>query len=116
MVQEHTIAPSIAKLLVELWRSLLARAQVVEEVGITTGKADGTYYDLWYHGVGARTHSPASGSVLGDVVLATEHLERVVGGTSADVTAELEVARDLLQTSLERSRKKESCLRRHVDP
>lgn len=114
VVRERKLSPSTAKLIVELWRSLLARAQVVKEVGVATGKLDGTLYDVWYRGAGARTHSPEKGSVLGDVVLATEHLERVIDGTSEDETAELEVARNLLQASLDRTRRKEPCLRRYT--
>jgi hypothetical protein len=51
---------------------------------------------------------------LGDVVLATEHLERVVSGGSTDESAELKAARDLLQSSLDRTRRNEPCLRRYT--
>lgn len=114
VVNEHKIPPSTATLIANVWRSLRARAQVTEEIGIATGKSDGTFYELWQQGVGVGTHSPAEGTVLGDVVLATEHLESVVNSTSIDSAAELDVARDLLKSALERTNRKEPCLRRYT--
>jgi hypothetical protein len=49
-------------------------------------------------------------------VLSLEHLERLLNDTSTDPAAELERARDLVRSALDRTRKDEPCLQRHVFP
>lgn len=116
VVREQRIDARTASLLGELARAVLARAQVVVPVGIVIGKFDGTVYELRQGAKAATTHSPSSGSVLGDVTLAVEHLERILNGNSIDARADLDATRDLLQSSLNRTRQKEPCLRRYTGP
>jgi hypothetical protein len=111
ITHDTEIDASIAWLVIELWRSVMARAQPVVEIGTMTAKADGTTYEMRQGGRGSQTHSPAEDSVLGDLVSAAEHLERFSDGTSSDKNADLQRARDLMRSSLDRTRRNEPCLR-----
>lgn len=114
LVRERSIDASTATLLTDLWRALIERAQVVVPINAGTGKGDGVIYELRQGSKGATTHSPEPGSILGDFVLALEHLERLLDDTSSEPAAELERARDLMRSALDRTRNNEPCLRRHV--
>jgi hypothetical protein len=116
LVRERPIDARTAALLADLWRAIITRAQVVVPINAASGKADGTVYELRQGSKAATTHSPAAGSILGDLVLTLEHLQRVLDDTSTDPAAELERARDLMRSALDRTRKNEPCLRRHVFP
>ena len=115
-VKERGIDATTAWLLVDVWRTVIARAQIVRNVGVMQATADGTAFEIRYGGKAASTHNPASGSVLGEVTTAAEHLARVLDGHSTDELAELDVARDLLRSALARSHQREPCLRRYFLP
>lgn len=116
LVRERRIDASTATLLTDLWRAIITRAQVVVPINAASGKGDGTFYELRQGSKAATTHSPERGSILGDLVIALEHLERLLNDTSTDPAAELDRARDLMRSSLDRTRKNEPCLRRHLFP
>jgi hypothetical protein len=111
-VRERQLDAATAQLITKLWGSVTARAQVVKEINPMTGKADGTYYEIRVGGNGGRTHSPSENSVLGDLVAATEHLEAFIQRSSDDDEFELEMARDLMRSALERTRDQVPCLKR----
>jgi hypothetical protein len=112
-LRERVIDASTARLWISLWRALLARTQVVKAIGtIGTMKSDGTLYRLSLGGRVGTTHSPDRPGVLQEVTSAVEHIERVITGKSPDETIDLDVARNLMQSALERTRKQESCWRR----
>src|SRR6188768_651823 len=104
IVRERKIDGATARLIRELWSSVTARAQVVEEINTMTGEGDGTHYEIRLGKRGSVVRSPTEGSILGDVVSAAEHLETFVQGASSDDKAVLEMARDLMQSALERTR------------
>lgn len=110
--QEGTLDPSTARLWMSLWRALLARTQVVKPIGAERFKMDGTLYRLSLGSHVGTTHSPDGGGVLQAVTTALEHIDRIVTGRSQDDAADLDVARNLMQSALERTQKQESCLRR----
>jgi hypothetical protein len=114
VVSERRLDATTARLLIELWREVIGRAQVVEEVnpGLVLGHFTG--YQMLHDGSAASTRSPQDGSVLGTVVLAAEHLESVLDNRATDEAAALERARDLIREALDRTRRKEPCLR-HYD-
>jgi hypothetical protein len=116
VVRERRIDASTATLLIDLWRAIIERAQVVVPINGGTGKGDGVIYELRQGSKGATTHSPEPGSILGELVIALEHLERLLNEPSTDPAAELERARDLMRSALDGTRKNEPCLRRHVFP
>lgn len=109
-VREHSIDRGTARLMIEVWRALNTRAEVVEEVNPWLFTLHPTTF-IWETG-GTRSFglSPTRGSVLGEVVAATDHFQRVLNGTSTDKVAELQVARDRMRDALERTRRKEPCL------
>ncbi|HYJ11064.1 MAG TPA: hypothetical protein VEX18_18710 [Polyangiaceae bacterium] len=114
VVREQPLDAATARLMVELWRALIGRSQVVLEVNPTFAVIHPTAF-VW--GTGARSAvalSPTSGSVLGDALQAAGHLRRIAEGASSDDGYELRAARSLMRESLARTRKKEPCLM-HVD-
>jgi hypothetical protein len=111
-VRERQIDAATAQLITRLWKSVTARAQVVKELNTMTGKLDGTYYEIRAGGSGGRTHSPRKNSVLGDLIAATEHLEAFIQRSSDNDEFELEMARDLMRSALERTRDQVACLKR----
>ena len=114
VIREHPIDVTTAQLMRELWRAVLDRAQVVEEVNPTIFWVHPTGFIWDAGGQRAAASSPPDGSVLGDALQAAAHLRRVVAGTASDEAEELRDARSLMRDSLTRTRKKEPCLI-HVD-
>lgn len=110
-VRELPIDAKTAQLTVTLWRSLIARAEVVQEVGVLTGKLDGTVYEIWHRGTRVSTHSPEHGTVLGKAVSGIEHLAHAVELGPGNERDELMIARTYMEDALERTRRKEPCLR-----
>lgn len=110
VIRERPVDAATARVILDLWGGLIARAQVVQEVNPMRFVIHATAFTWEAGGTRALAWSPVAGSVLGDAILAAQHLQRVVEGTSTDEVAELQVARDLMRESLERTRKKEPCL------
>ncbi len=110
-VHERQVDTATAWLWIALWQALIARAQVVEEIGIVTGKFDGTLFQFRRGGHGAVAHSPDHRGVLAEATLAAELIEGVVNGSSTDAAGDLRRARELMHSALVRTQNKESCLR-----
>jgi len=111
-VRERRIDAATAQLITKLWLAVTARAQVVKEINTMTLKGDGTFYEIRVGGTGGRTHSPRDSSVLGDLVAASEHLEAFIQRSSEGDEFELEMARDLMRSALERTENQAPCLKR----
>jgi hypothetical protein len=114
-VHERSLDAPTAWLWTALWQALIGRAQVVEEVGVATGKSDGTLYRLSSGGREAMAHSPDGRGVLAEATTAAELLEGWVNGRSRDEAGDLKRARQLMRSALARTQQKESCLRRYDD-
>lgn len=113
LIHERTVDASTAKLLLDLWGALVARAQVVQEVGAHTAKFDGVRYTAWHKGIGVTTHSPEPGSVLAQAVSAAKHLLHFVDVEPGGREVEKGIARKEMQSALQRTRRKEACLREY---
>jgi hypothetical protein len=110
-VKERKLDAGTAKLFLQLWRSLLGRAQIVRNVSVLSWTADGTEFRAWHGGHGAATHSPETGSVLDAAVTSAERLEQLVAEGSSDEEADLESARLGMRDAWERTNRKEPCRR-----
>lgn len=112
------VSDDLANRLVGVWSGILARTQYVNEVleapdgcGIVQVKADGTTYDFWHNGRSGSTHSPDTGSLLDELVEATEALTRYVEATPKGQPAagrQLDARLDRLQRRIHTN---EPCLR-----
>jgi hypothetical protein len=99
-----------AELMLRMWTAIVARAQVVHEVGIVHAILDGTLFRIWVGNTRASTHSPQSGSVLGLAVQAAERLEDFVAENRAENEDLIDEVRFEMNNALERTRRKEPCL------
>lgn len=115
VVHERYLDAPTAWLWLALWQALIGRTQVVEEVGILTGKFDGTLYRLSSGGHEAMAHSPDGRGVLAEATAAAELIEGVANRRSRDEAGDLKRARQLMRSALARTQRKESCLRLYDD-
>jgi hypothetical protein len=104
-----------ASLFVRGWKALLARAQVVDEIGINVGKFDGAAYQFWHDGTAGWIASPRTNSVLARAVLAIDWLEQSVENPVAGDAEDLALVRAELSDVLTRTRNQEPCLRPYED-
>lgn len=110
----RSIDPATKTMIVELWRTALARTQYSESrADVVSGRNDGEIYHFWSSGgegtaeMAGMTHSPRSGSFLDD-------LTRVAAGMASYAREEIdhEALTSLVAAVLRRARKHEPCLRR----
>ena len=113
VVREQPLDGRTAQLFLELWRALVARGQVVREIGAGTGIGDGISYRIWSGGKIVETNIPAEGSVLGRAISALERLRLLIDRPNPSVDADLEraIARRDMDEALQRTRLGEPCLR-----
>jgi hypothetical protein len=112
-VREREIDGATARLILQLWGEVMARAQVVEEINAGTGKGDGTVHEMRLGDRAARMHEPSPGSVLRELVVSVGHLENYVNYRSPAAPSQLEVARQSMRAALERTQNQEPCLKRY---
>jgi hypothetical protein len=110
VIKEQPIDKDTARLIMNLWRALVVRAQIVKEVGVRTFTLDGTSYRIWQGGRSAKTGPPKAGSVLDQALMAAEYLESAVAEQTSNPELAFDLAQDLMTYALELARQKQPCL------
>jgi len=109
-IAERSVDRDTAKLLETLWKSLLARVQIVHsDVAIF----DGESYYFWNKGAAGTTSNPPYRSVLERVTFAAKWLSHLVETPAPNEADELAYIREQMTEALARARQKEPCVRQY---